>query len=62
MKKTREGLQFPVREFRNWSVKDPEDQIALMTGNQARVALLVINQGKSLKTAIATGFSYPPSI
>ena len=54
------SFQFSVRDFRNWSVKEPEDQINLMAGNQARIALQAIREGKLLKTAIAIGYTYPP--
>ncbi len=56
------GYQFAVRDFRNWSVKDPEDQINLMAGNQARIALQAIREGFMLRGAIAIGYSYPPQI
>lgn len=56
----KKGLQFPVREFHKWSVKDQRDQIELLSWFQARIALLSIYEGKSLTEAIAIAFSYPP--
>ncbi len=55
------GLRFAVRDFHNWSVKDVSDQINLMKGTQARIALLAIKDGMSLQQAIIMGYSYPPS-
>lgn len=51
---------FPVRTFKNWSVKDLNDQINLMAGNQARIALTAIKEGMMLRGAIAIGYSYTP--
>ena len=59
-KKTQKGYQFAVRDFRKWSVKDINDQINLMAGNQARIALTAINEGVMLRGAIAIGYSYSP--
>ena len=60
--KTRKGYQFAVRDFKNWSVRNPQDQIMLMAGNQARLALQAIYEGKLLKTAICLAYSFPPEL
>lgn len=58
---SRSGLRFAVRDFHKWSVKNKRDQIGLMKGQQARVALLAIDDGMTLQQAIIMGYSYPAS-
>lgn len=52
-------MRIAIRNFHNWSVKDVRDQIAFLSHIQAAIALLAIEEGKSLKEAIAIGFSHP---
>lgn len=60
--KTRKGYQFAVRDFKNWSVKDINDRINLMAGNQAKIALTAIAEGKELGAAIVLAYSHPPEL
>lgn len=56
----RERFSFLGDAFDNWSVKDLGDQITLMSGMQARVALRAIRDGHPLKTAVKIGYMINP--